>query len=677
MAKKKNTENTEVTPIGIGLTDNEKNLVRDVYQILSSSPQFKKRSQQRQLIGFASNIFANGEIGIGEAPTGVGKTVSYLVSGIAASIVRGKRLIISTATVALQDQIMKKDINVVSDAFNQLGYKVNTTLVKGRERYTCIVKLFQQNSQDDMFSENQTTEIIRSLQHDLDNELWDGEAESAKKAIPIELWKEIRSDRHSCNGEKCIEYVKCGFYKKVQEARGAHVVIVNHSLLMSSIMHVPNSMYGEFENNMYVFDEGHHIPEKSNSIFSSVIPSEVNWVLSNLKSFLTMSKAGGQIRTNATLQATILSERLKTVSKFMKNYGNNKTLVRFSHGVLPDEVLVAFGEAHVSLKNIIDNHFVFIDKSGILSTKEKMDFAAFKGRVEDLFKGIQNYVSHDEDNPIAKWAESNNGNWQFKCSPFDAGGLLYSHIWKNALEKKSGVLITSATIASTNGFDRFLIEIGLNKEQAKTLLLDTPYYDAYSKSKMLVPRMQYMPENVLGHTKEVVQHIHSNFNSTDGGILVLFASNKQMQDTYEAMPKNIQEAILMQGKYGFNEIIDTHRNRIIANQKSMIFGLATFAEGVDLPGNLCTKVIITKIPFPSPDEPLIAAACEAINKKTDNLAFNIVMMPKAGVRFKQSVGRLIRSDMDYGSILVLDRRLLEKSYGKKLMNNVPLKAVYA
>jgi ATP-dependent DNA helicase DinG len=659
------------------ITQAEMDLVKDVYRVLSESPYFRKRNQQRRLIGFASNIFGNGEIGIAEAPTGVGKTVSYLVSGIAASIVRKKRLIVSTATVALQKQIISKDIEVVSSAFRQLGYSINTSLIKGRERYVCNIKLLSKDAQNDMFNDNKDAELIGNLQNDLQKFQWDGEAESYKKVIPLKLWQEIKSDRHSCNGDKCHEFKSCPYFLKINEAKSAEVVIVNHSLMLSGLMHVPNSMYGEFDKNIYVFDEGHHIPDKSNSIFASHIPSDMSWLARDVKSIMTSASAPVALRTNATLQSTILTERLKTASKLMSQYGRGKTMVRFKFGVVPDDILNALGEAFHALQTLLTTHFDYVDKNNHFSNKEKMEFTTLKGKLDELLVGIENYVAHDEEKPIAKWAELQDGEWQFRCSPFDAGSILYHKIWKNALEKKSGVLITSATIASTNGFDRFIADIGLNAEQVKTILLDTPYQEAYDKVQMTVPKMRFMPENVVGHTDEVRHHIEKSFSDTEGGILVLFASNKQMKDVHKLLPANIQDSILMQGQYGFSEIIDKHKQRIGSNLQSMIFGLSTFAEGVDLPGNLCTKVIITKIPFPSPDEPLIAAACEWVNKKTNNLAFSIVMMPKAGIRFKQSVGRLIRSDTDYGNILVLDRRLLEKSYGKSLMNNMPLRARYA
>lgn len=660
------------------ITNEEMDLIRRVYQVLSASPKFRKKTQQRQLIGFAGNILSTGNIGIAEAPTGIGKTISYLVSGIAASIVREKRLIVSTATVALQNQIMLKDILTVTSAYRKLGYEVDTSLMKGRERYVCNVKLFDMQPQHDMFNQNVDADLIHTLQDDIETNIWDGELETTSRVIPITLWNDIKSDRHSCNGEQCPAYHSCGYYKNVIHAKRANVIVANHSLVLSGMMYVPNSLYAEFDKNLYVFDEGHHIAEKANSIFASTINSEMGWLNNRMKLYLEKSSAPSALRTNSNLQCTVIVERMKAANRYMQTYSkNNMKMIRFKHGEIPESIKGYLLEIQVALKSLMSNQFDFIDSKGNLTRKDKLDYIAFKGNIEETMVAIQQFTEHHDNAPVAKWAEQYGKEWRFMSSPFDAGNILYHKIWKHALEKKSGILITSATLATDGKFDHILREIGLRAEQSKTLRLSTPYAEAYSKVRLTVPRMRFMPENVEGHTKEVLEYVKYAFEHTDGGILVLFASSQQMKDVYEGMSEAMQSSILMQGMYGFNEIIESHFEHIQNNMPSMIFGLATFAEGVDLPGLLCTRVIITKIPFPSPEEPLIAAACEWNNKRQDNSAFAMVMIPKAVMRFKQSIGRLVRSEDDYGRIDVLDRRLLEKSYGKRLIGDIPLTARYA
>ncbi len=648
-----------------------KSIVRYAYQALKSSPNFKNRVQQRELIGFAVNTLADGQIGIAEAPTGTGKTISYLISGIAASIAKKKRLVISTATVALQDQMLKKDLPAVINLFDKMGMKVNSTVLKGRERYLCPVKLDMFG--DDMF----VPETVMQLHNEFYGHTWNGEIENAPVEVkPIE-WKQINNDRHTCTGKKCPKYGECPYYIKMIRAETSNVVIVNHDLLMNAIVHASKSVLSDFENNIYVFDEGHHLPDKAIAVFSSVVNSDLDWLPSRIKETWQHAKKSKIATDNAALNATIAQERIKSAGRAMAKLSFGKSLVRFPFGLVPEEVSEYLTDARTIVESIVDNDLAEIGKL-IKSMNNQIHvqlFTELSGQLETLKDALVDFSNQSEEGsyPMAKWAELYAGNWNFKASPFEAGGLLNTRLWGKLAEAKSSALITSATLAALGKFDSFLRDMGLSHDNVSLLKLDTPYLEAYKKAKLIVPKMKASPERTKEHTDEVTANVIKAFKETDGGILVLFASAKQMREVAVRMPEHIKEAMQVQGETQFNLIIANHKHRIEQKLPSLIFGLATFAEGVDLPGLYLTRVIVAKIPFPSPDEPLIAASCEWMQQHSKAHPFSTILLPKAGIRFKQSVGRLLRDEDDWGEIVVLDNRLTDKTYGKQLMSGLPIK----
>jgi ATP-dependent DNA helicase DinG len=228
-------------------------------------------------------------------------------------------------------------------------------------------------------------------------------------------------------------------------------------------------------------------------------------------------------------------------------------------------------------------------------------------------------------------------------------------------------------LAPLASFDSSRRAIGLaNDERVTTLRLDSPF--DYTKARLRIPKMVCAPEDVAGHTTEVARHIRVIAAGADGGVLVLFASAKQLRDVLDILGEDLRQHILVQGELPVREILLRNRSVLESGKRSIIFGLANFAEGIDLPGMLCTRVVITKIPFPSPDEPLIAAASEWIEHQGYK-AFPLVMLPRGVIRFVQSVGRLMRSRSDWGEIIVLDKRLAEKDYGRRMRAAIPMKAV--
>ena len=274
--------------------------------------------------------------------------------------------------------------------------------------------------------------------------------------------------------------------------------------------------------------------------------------------------------------------------------------------------------------------------------------------------------SEISDPPPARWLKfgAANGQETISChsSPTLATDFLNSHLW----ERAAAVLITSASLTALGRFDRFVLHAGTPSD-ATYLVVSSPF--DYSRGTLHVP--SHLPEanRAEAHTEALTAELPEMLKVAKG-TLVLFASRRQMLDVYERLSEPDRGFILMQDQQSKKALLDEHRARIDRDEKSVIFGLASFAEGVDLPSSYCEHVIIAKIPFAVPDDPREAALSEWVEKRGGN-AFREISVPDAGARLLQACGRLLRTEQDQGRITILDTRLLTKHYGRQLLDSLP------
>ena len=268
--------------------------------------------------------------------------------------------------------------------------------------------------------------------------------------------------------------------------------------------------------------------------------------------------------------------------------------------------------------------------------------------------------------PMARWINVTAGagqvSYELRSSPVLAANILDTHLWREA----AGVVATSATMTALNSFERFLLHSGMPRE-ARLKVVPSPF--DYANACLRVPAMDCDAGDAHAHTAALIDGL-PRWLDADEGSLVLFASRRQMTEVHSGLPAEWQERILMQGDYSKHETLRRHREALDAGRGSVIFGLASFAEGVDLPGHYCTHVVIAKIPFAVPDSPLESALSEWVESQGRN-AFMEITVPDAGLRLLQACGRLLRTETDSGRVTICDRRLLTRRYGKALLAALP------
>ena len=268
--------------------------------------------------------------------------------------------------------------------------------------------------------------------------------------------------------------------------------------------------------------------------------------------------------------------------------------------------------------------------------------------------------------PVARWVNislsGGQPGYELRSSPILAANILSQHLWHEA----AGVVATSATMTALNTFERFLLHSGMPRE-GRFKVVPSPF--DYANAVLQIPAMDCDPGDAEAHTGALIDKLPVWLDPAEGS-LVLFASRRQMGDVYAGLPADWQERVLMQGDYSKHEILRRHREAMDAGVGSVIFGLASFAEGVDLPGSYCTHVLIAKIPFAVPDSPMESALSEWVENQGRN-AFMEITVPDAALRLVQASGRLLRTETDTGRVTICDRRLITRRYGRALLDALP------
>lgn len=648
----------------------------------------------------------NGEsILVVEGPTGIGKSLGYLLPAIVIAKSFKKQLVVSSATVALQEQLAHNDIPLLAQ---HAGLNISFALAKGRSRYVCPSRLYNHqglSDQTDLFSSNLVPEnseqiipseqlqFLQQLTTNLENGSWSGERDSLQQAVPDALWAQVTNDRHGCIKRRCAYFSACPFYKARAELEKVDIIIANHDLLLADIAMGAGTILPHPTDAFYCIDEAHHLADKAIKQFSAShsilgtqawlerIPVVVSRAVTILKEYHGATKIISLTES--------LAEYLRDLNVTLENIPelrSNSALYRCPHGKLPEALttlrdnLAGSSQALLAALSLLQDalrrkkqqpeehgHNLALEK--ILS-----DLGFLHGRTENMTAVWTLYQEQtpDETAPIAKWftaqlMKNNQVDYVVHASHVRIAKLLADRFWQYV----AGAVLTSATLRSLGSFDLLLSETGLKHyPQTTCLALESPF-NLSEQATLVIPAMETDPKDPIGHTQELItllpKLIHTELNE---GTLVLFSSRKQMLDVAQALPENLRQLLLIQGQQSKEILLSQHFARITANQPSILFGLASFAEGLDLPGNACTHVIIAKLPFAVPDEPVSQTLAEWITTQGKN-AFHEITLPVTSIKLIQAVGRLIRSETDTGTVTILDKRLKTQSYGKRLLKALP------
>ena len=647
-----------------------------------------------------------------EAGTGTGKTVAYSLATIPTAKAAGKRLVIATATVALQEQIVHKDL---PDLLRNSGLNFSFALAKGRGRYLCLSKLDHllqdgaaQSATAQLFEEEgfridvdeQGQKLFTVMIEKLAGNKWDGDRDSWPEELEDVRWAQLTTDHSQCTNRHCPNFQQCAFYKAREGMGKVDVIVTNHDMVLADLALGGGAVLPDPRETIYVFDEGHHLPDKAIGHFAHFtrLRSTADWLTQidkNLTKLLAQNPLPGDLG-RLIEQVPELARELKTQQQFMfaaceqiadfkageDMEGRERPRHRFVGGVVPEHLTELGLELKKGFSKLND---LFTGVTELL--KEAMDgegavgiashqaeewyplFGSLMARAKGNWELWLAFTAEDpeESPPMARWltlAESGAlFDIEVNASPILAAETLRRNLWNVA----HGALVTSATLTALGTFDRYRMRAGLPKV-AVAAIVPSPFHHA-DAGLLRVPDLKADPREAAAHTAAIIREL-PGLVAGSRGTLVLFSSRKQMQDVFDGLDRDWRKRVFIQGNLSKQETLNKHKARVASGEESVLFGLASFAEGVDLPGAYCEHVVIAKIPFAVPDDPVEAALAEWIEARGGN-PFMEIAVPDASLRLVQACGRLLRTEADRGTITLLDRRVVTQRYGKAILNALP------
>ena len=649
----------------------------------------KVRDSQLKMIEIVANSVLKDKHAVISAGTGVGKTFGYLVGAwLGLKKLKSKdklSIIVSTNTVALQEQLISKDLPFLEKL---IGEKVSFMLAKGRGRYLCLRRFFNIEGESKVDNEE-----IQYLQNKL-NLGWDGDVDNLSKSPDSKTWAEINNSTNTCTNKKCEFYNSCPFFTARRSLRKTDIVVVNHSLLMSHISLGDGAILPEFEKSIFIIDECQHFGKKALDSFSgqATVLASQDWVNDIDKAIQDLhgSILSPEERRNITIAKKNIVEGLRDAQLCLeKIYSLSDTtkesIVRLKE--IPPELVEISKKIKYGSQEYIDVLYKakkgldkFVEESTIHS-KESLEkkytaIGFFSERSRNL-NHVWTLMLMKEDPPIAKWFMPKDRNQESKTDLVDALQdfmVCASHIEASALLKKlfwdqveHSVILCSATVKSMGNFKRFIDSTGIDSD-VDTFDLPSPF--PYSKSQIIIPNFKSIPTNSDMHILESARYVEEELSSLKHGAMVLFTSMYAMRKLFDILPNRLQLRIIMQGEKSKRVIMNSHKAMIDRGSASIIFGVDSFAEGVDFPGKYLETLIIHKLPFSVPTDPIEKTRSEWLESNGRKPFFE-VSLPDASIKLTQMVGRLIRDEEDQGKVIILDTRLVTKRYGQQMLWNLP------
>ncbi|MBS1252955.1 MAG: putative ATP-dependent helicase DinG [Anaerolineales bacterium] len=684
-----------LTPLDVdGLSD----LLADGGRIAESFPGYEHRPQQVEMLRAVAESFNHGRVLLVEASTGVGKSLAYLVPAVHHAVHNGRRVVISTNTINLQDQLHDKDLPALADLLN-LRFRV--AVMKGRSNYLCRHRLDMLRQRDDL-SQDEIRLLIKVLAW-LPSTTTGDVAELPLRGKERAAWYRVSAETEHCNPDVC-PYARDGrdfFYRARQRAEAAHILIVNHALLLSDMLS-ENRVLPAYE--YLIVDEAHHLEDQATSQLGfKAEQSDIETVLTALAGtgqssrpgFL--SNLGGRIQHSelSTQEKKRASEHIKThqrtvqrmenrlyqlfngVERFAeeraeegRQTGYHERHYRLTSGmrIQPawDGVTIAWDDMRIGLNNLTEGlsqlyTSLASDEAESVPQRDAVmgELAGYGRRLEELRAGLNAIIADPALDGI-QWV-----TWQPKwdrlslnSAPLHVGETLNQHLFANRVS----TILTSATLQVNESFDYTKDRLGL--WNADELSVGSPFN--YRASTLLYVPTD-IPEPGQPYYQKTVEKAMVELNeATQGRTLALFTSHSQLQTTYRAISRPLGQsgiAVLGQGLDGSRaHLLETFKTE----EETVLLGTRSFWEGVDVVGPALSCLVIARLPFDVPTDPVFAARSETFDNP-----FMEYAVPQAVLRFRQGFGRLIRSKTDRGIVVLLDKRVLTKRYGRVFLDSLP------
>jgi len=698
------------------LDEEVKSCIQKAYSQFLEGKGLKPRYGQKLMIAEVARTLANIELDehhqrvgknhlcVIEAGTGTGKTVAYLLATLPLARALDKTVVLATATVALQEQVVNKDL---PELLRHSGLDFQFRIAKGRGRYLCLAKLDKILSADaldpfiPLYEDEQSeltateTKLYAEMLESLSANQWDGDRDNWDEEIDSATWQRVITDHRQCTGRKCSFVRTCSFFQAREALDEADCIVANHDLVLADLALGGGAILPAPEDSIYIFDEGHHLPDKALNHFSNhtryratirwLGQSEGQWpsIIEPLADAAYFMQLAQPVEAKLKATRTLLEDNLHFIQSLTQAVDREQysPRLRFAKGVVPAELEAlardlqqAFNDLVASLEQLNRELSLMLEEDYPSVARVDLETAApiigaWLNRAEANLALWASYADtqFNADFPYARWITllsfNDISDFEIVSSPILASKALEKDLWSRCF----AAVVTSATITALNSFDRFKYRAGTYDESTYSVV-PSPFN--YAQNALLeIPSQAVEAGDVNAHTDSIIELLPSIVDA-EAGSLVLFSSRKQMEEVFDGLPRAFRRLILMQGVESKQALVRKHKHRIDDGQGSVLFGLASFSEGIDLPGKYCTHVIVAKIPFAVPDDPLEAALAEWIEASGGN-AFMQITVPDAAMRLVQACGRLLRTEQDSGKISILDKRLISKRYGRALLDSLP------
>ncbi|EIT86620.1 bifunctional ATP-dependent DNA helicase/DNA polymerase III subunit epsilon [Fictibacillus macauensis ZFHKF-1] len=674
---------------------------QDVLQAYATNmAYYEKRSAQEEMMDLVSEAMNDHRHAIIEAGTGVGKSLGYLIPALLYGKKEGRPIIVSTHTIQLQQQLLERDIPLLHE---MMPFDFHATVLKGRNHYLCLRKFEQ--SLDDRSDDNYDTNLTKAQLLIWLTETEQGDVEELSLSSGGKIfWHQVKSDANSCLNHRCPWFSRCFYHRKRREAQVSDIVITNHALLFTDVKNDAQLLPAYKE---VIIDEAHHVEEVVSDHFG--VQTDY-FQFARLLERLGLDPENGLLeKLYSLLEDVDVPEVLPLLEKLCKelpalkmeiddlfrslrsyviakNKGTMNDFGRLSYRPQASDLASTHWQAIVEMGQRVrfaskDSNTLLKKVTKALQDREEhmntyqqgvvTDFEGVRAKLEEEYKGLF-YLLHIEHEDEVTWIEVEAKGAKNAVYLFSKPISIHDLLADEYFAKKNSVILTSATLSIKSSFQYVMERLGLLDFGPITAGLPSPF-NYKEQVKFMVPTDVPLINQVDqgAFIRDIAEKLHQIAHVTKGRMLVLFTSNDMLRQTYQRFKErtgNDEFVLFAQG------VDSGSRARLTKNfkkfEQAILFGTSSFWEGIDIPGDDLSCLVIVRLPFTPPDSPITAARGEKLRQEGGN-PFMELALPQAIIRFKQGFGRLVRSKRDRGVVFVLDRRIIDTRYGSAFIQSLP------